>query len=68
MRPTHDRMLGEIGQGGGVSGGGAVVSLRGPGSGLGGAAGQVRALLPPRGGAQGLWQAGWYGGAAAQTP
>ena len=39
MRPTHDRLLGEIGQGCGVSGGGPVVSLRGQGSGLGGSEG-----------------------------
>ena len=68
MRPTHDRLLGEIGQGCGVSGGGPVVSLRGQGRGLGAAAGQVCPLRPPRGGWQGLWQAGGRGGAAAQTP
>jgi hypothetical protein len=68
MRPTHARLLGEISQGCGVSGGGPVVSLRGQGSGLGGAAGQVCTLLPHTRGVQGLWQAGWYGGAAAQTP
>ena len=68
MRPTHARRLGEIGQGCGVSGGGPMVSLRGQGSGLGGSQGQVCGLLPHRGGGQGLWQAGWRGGDAAQTP
>jgi hypothetical protein len=36
MRPTHDRLLGEVDQGRGVSGGGPVVSLRGQERGLGG--------------------------------
>jgi hypothetical protein len=35
MRPTHDRRPGEVGQGGGVSGGGPVVFLRRQGRGLG---------------------------------
>jgi hypothetical protein len=39
MRPPHDRRLGKIGQGCGLSGGGLVVSLRGQGRGLGGSAG-----------------------------
>ena len=39
MRPTHAKLLGEIGQGGGVSDGGPVVALRGQGRGLGGSAG-----------------------------
>jgi hypothetical protein len=68
MRSTHNRLLGEIGQGCGVPGGGPVVSLRGQGSGLEGSAGQVGGLLPHRGGGQGLWQAGERGGDAAQTP
>ena len=68
MRPTRDRRSGEVSQGMGVSGGGPVVALRGQGSSLGGAASQVCGLLPPRGGWQGLWQAEWRGGAAAQTP
>jgi hypothetical protein len=68
MRPPHDRGLGEIGQGGGVSGGGPVGALRGQGRGLGGSAGRGCALLPHRGGGQGLWQAIWRGGNAAQTP
>jgi hypothetical protein len=68
MRPTHDKRPGEVGQGCGVSGGGPVLSLRGQGSGLGGSEGQVCGLLARRGGGQGLWQAGWRGGAAAQTP
>jgi hypothetical protein len=68
MRPTHDRWPGEVGQGGGVSGGGPVVARRGQGRGLGGAAGQGCTLRPPRGGWQGLWQAGGRGGAAVQTP
>jgi hypothetical protein len=68
MRPTHAKLLGEMGQGGGVSGGGPVVALRGQGRGLGGAAGQVCSPQPHRGDGQGLWQAGWYGGAAARTP
>jgi len=68
MRPAHDRRQGEIGQGGGLSGGGPVVSRRGQGRGLGGAAGQVCTLRPHRGGGQGLWPAGGRGGAAAQTP
>jgi hypothetical protein len=68
MRPAHDRLLGEIGQGCGLSGGGPVVSLRGQGRGLGGSQGQICGLLPPRRGGQGLWEAGWRGGDAAQTP
>ena len=68
MRPTHDRRSGEVSQGSGVSGGAPVVSLREQGRGLGSAAGWVCGLLPPRGGGQGLWQAEWCGGAAAQTP
>ena len=68
MKPTHARRQGEIGHGCGLSGGGLVVSLRGQGRGLGGAAGQVCTLRPPRGGWQGLWQAGGRGGDAAQTP
>jgi hypothetical protein len=68
MRSTHNRRLGEIGQGCGVPGGGPVVARRGRGSGLEGSAGQVGGLLPHRGGGQGLWQAGERGGTAAQTP
>jgi hypothetical protein len=68
MRPTPDRRPGEGGQGGGVSDGGPVVSLRGQGSGLGGSAGQGCGRLARRGGGQGLWEAGGRGGAAAQTP
>jgi hypothetical protein len=68
MKPTHARRQGESGQGWGLSGGGPVVSLRGQGRGLGGAAGQVCTLRPPRRSWQGLWQAGGRGGAAAQTP
>jgi hypothetical protein len=68
MRPTHDRLLGAVDQGCGVSGGGPVVALRGQGSSLGGSASQVCGLPPHRGGGQGLWQAEWRGGAAAQTP
>ena len=63
MRSTHNRLLGEIGQGCG----GPVVSPSGQGCGLGGAAGQVCTLRPHRGGWQGLWQAGGLGGDAAQT-
>src|SRR4029450_2971610 len=40
MRSAHDRLLGEIGQGGGLSGGGPVVSRRGEGRGLGGGRGR----------------------------
>ena len=68
MRPTHDRRPGEVGQGGGVSGGGPVVALRRQGRGLGGSEGQGRGRLPRRGGGQGPWQAGWRGGDVAQTP
>ena len=68
MSPAHDRLLGEVGQGGGVSGGGPVVALRGQGRGLGGSQSQVCGLLPHSRGGQGLWEAGWRGGAAAQTP
>ena len=68
MRPPHDRRLGKIGQGSGLSGGGPVVARRGPGRGLGGSVGQVCTRRPPRRGWQGLWQAGGRGGAAAQTP
>ena len=55
MRPAHDGLLGELGQGCGLSGGGPVVALRGQGSGLGGSGGQVCALLPHRRGGQGWW-------------
>jgi hypothetical protein len=68
MKPTRARRQGENGQGWGLSSGGPVMFLRGQGRGLGGAAGQVCTLRPPRGGWQGLWQAGGRGGAAAQTP
>jgi hypothetical protein len=68
MRPTHDRRPGEVGQGGSVSGGGLVVFLRRQGRGLGGSEGQVCGKLPRREGGQGLWQTGWRGGGAAQTP
>jgi hypothetical protein len=68
MRSAHDRLLGEIDQGGGLSGGGPVVARRGQGRGLGGSQGQSCGLLPHRRGGQGLWEAGWRGGAAAQTP
>jgi hypothetical protein len=68
MRPTHARRPGAIGQGGGLSGGGPVVSRRGQGCGLGGAQGQIGGRLPHRRGGQGWWEAGWRGGAAAQTP
>jgi len=68
MRLTHARLLGEIVQGGSVSGGGPVVSLRRQRRGLGGSAGQVCSPLPHRGDGQGLWQAGGRGGDAAQTP
>jgi hypothetical protein len=47
MRPAHARLLGESGQGGGLSGGGPVVALRGQGRGLGGSQGQLCGLLPP---------------------
>ena len=46
MSPAHDRLLGEVGQGGGVSGGGPVVALRGQGRGLGGSQGQICGLPP----------------------
>jgi hypothetical protein len=68
MRPAHARLLGEIGQGGGLSGGGSVVSRRGQGRGLGGSQGQSCGLLPHRRDGQGWWEAGGRGGAAAQTP
>jgi hypothetical protein len=68
MRPAHDRLLGESGQGGSLSGGGPVVSRRGQGRGLGGSQGQICGLLPHRRGGQGLWEAGGRGGDAAQTP
>ena len=58
MRPADARPQGEIGQGGGLAGGGPVVALRGWGSGLEGAAGQVGGLRPRRGGGQGLWPVG----------
>ena len=48
MRPAHDRLLGEIGQGCGLSSGGPVVSLRGQGRGLEGSQGQICGLLPHR--------------------
>jgi len=68
MRPTHDRRLGEVDQGCGVSSGGPMVALCGQGSGLGGSQGQVCGLLPHTRGGQGLWEAGGRGGTAAQTP
>ena len=55
MRPTHTRRQGESGQGGGLSGGGPVMSLRGQGRGLGGSQGQICGLLPHRRGGQGWW-------------
>src|SRR4029453_8856219 len=67
-KPTHARRQGESSQGWGLAGGGPVGARRGEGRGLGGSAGQVCTLRPPRGGWQGLWQAGGRGGAAAQTP
>jgi len=48
MRPAHDRLLGEIGQGCGLSSGGPVVSLRGQGRGLEGSQGQICGLLAPQ--------------------
>ena len=68
MRPTRDTLLGEVGQGGGVSGGGPMVSLHRQGSGLGGSEGPVCGRLPRQGGGQSLGQVGWRRGAAAQTP
>jgi hypothetical protein len=68
MRPAHDRLLGESGQGWGLSGGGPVVSLRGQERGLGSSQGQICGRLSHRRGGQGLWEAGWRGGDAAQTP
>jgi hypothetical protein len=68
MRPTHDRRPGEGDQGGGVSGSGPVVFLHRQGRGLGSSADQVCGRLPRRRGGQGLRQAGWRGGDAAQTP
>ena len=68
MRTTRDTLLGEAAEECGVPGGGSVVALRGQGSCLGGSEGPVCGRLPRQGGGQGLWQAGWYGGAAAQTP
>jgi hypothetical protein len=62
MKPTHARRQGASRQGGGLSGGGPVVSRRGQGRGLGGAAGQVCTLRHPKGDWQGLWQAGGRGG------
>jgi hypothetical protein len=55
MRPTHDRLLGEVDQGCSVSSGGPMVSLCGQGSGMGGSQGQVCGRLPHRRGGQGLW-------------
>ena len=54
MRSAHDRLLGEIRQGCGLSGGSPVVSRRGQGRGLGGSAGPICGRLPPRRGGQGL--------------
>ena len=68
MKPTHARQQGEIGQGWGLSGGGPVVSRGGQGRGLGGAAAWSVDYKPRRRGGQGLGQAGWRSGAAAQTP
>ena len=66
MRPTHARRQGEIGQGGGVSGGGPVVSLRRQGRGLGGSEGQVCAQLT-QGRRSEPVAGGGSGGDAAQT-
>ena len=49
MRPTPDRRPGEGGQGGDVSDGSPVVSLRGQGNGLGGSEGQGCGRLAPQG-------------------
>jgi hypothetical protein len=68
MRPAYDRLLEEIGQGSGLSGGSPVMSLRGQGCGLGGSQGQRCGRLPHRRGGQGLWEAGERGGDTAQTP
>ena len=68
MRTTRDTLLGEAAEECGVPGGAAskwpsvgreaVWGLRGP---------SLRTTAPP-GGYQGLWQTGWRGGDAAQTP
>lgn len=55
MRPAHDRLLGEIGQECGLSGGGPAVARRGQGRGVGGSQGQICGRLPHRRGGQGLW-------------
>jgi hypothetical protein len=62
MRSTHNRRPGEGGQGGGVPGGGLVVFLRRPGSGLGAQRARAADDWPHRGGGQGLGQAGGRGG------
>jgi len=68
MKPTHARRQGESRQGCSLSGGGPVVSRRGQGRGLGASQGRSCGLLPHRRDAQGWWEAGGRGGAAAQTP
>jgi hypothetical protein len=68
MRTTWDTLLGEAAEECGVPGSGPVVALRGQGSCLGGSESPVCGRLPRKGGYQGLWQTGWRGGAAAQTP
>ena len=67
MRPTHDRRRGRSARGWCVwRWPGGVPPWQGRG--LGGLSGPGLGLLPRRGGGQGLWQAGWRGGDAAQTP
>jgi hypothetical protein len=68
MRPTRDTLLGEALRGVVCLAVARWWSLRGEGRGLGGSAGQVCTLRPPREGWQGLWPAGGRGGDAAQTP
>jgi len=66
MRLAHDRLLEEIGPGGGLCGGGPVVSRRGQGRGLRGSQGQLCGRRLYRAGGQGLSQAGWRGGDVVQ--
>ena len=68
MRPTRDTLLGKALRGVVCLAVARWWSLCGQGRGLGGSAGQICGRLPRGRGGQGLWQAGWRGGAAAQTP
>jgi hypothetical protein len=67
MRPTHARWPGRAVRGVVCLAVARWCSSAGQDAVSGGSEGRVCRLLPYRGGGQGLWQAGWRGGDAAQT-